>query len=372
MKVSETGIPGVFLRHYPSGRARHWWTIRDGRKRIRRASKRNTLRGAVAEREKAINRLAAGLPVDEGESATTYTVKEASKDYLAACESLRSYATCRLHADQLTEYFGDLPVGDLSQVTIAAFRKKRAVDGVSPATVNRALSFLRAALNHAKGEGRIEGEHYFVRLSKADRRKVFVEEVRTAGLRRVSDVQIEGVIGRLHAPFQPPARLLLATGMRKSEALGLLWGEIRDGALYLTRTKSGKPRWVPLTEQAQALLPARPEAATDDDLVFVGRDGGSAKNNFDRAWRAARRDAGLPWLRVHDLRHEAASRYLEAGGTLRELQELGGWSDLKMVERYSKVNRDRIRETLERVPQPSAESTLSPRVEGGDVRAFAK
>jgi site-specific recombinase XerD len=62
----------------------------------------------------------------------------------------------------------------------------------------------------------------------------------------------------------------------------------------------------------------------------------------------------LPWLRVHDLRHEAASRYLEAGGTLRELQELGGWSDLKMVERYSKVTRDRIRETLERVPQPSA------------------
>ena len=104
----------------------------------------------------------------------------------------------------------------------------------------------------------------------------------------------------------------------------------------------------------------------------MSRDGGSTKNNFDRAWRAARKDAELSWLRVHDLRHEAASRYLEAGGTLRELQELGGWSDLKMVERYSKVTRDRIRETLQKVPQPSAESTLSPRVEGGEVRAFGK
>lgn len=106
--------------------------------------------------------------------------------------------------------------------------------------------------------------------------------------------------------------------------------------------------------------------------MFVGRDGDDTKNNFDRARRAAREDAELLWLRVHDLRHEAASRYLEAGGTLRELQELGGWSDLKMVERYSKVSRDRIRETLDRVPQPNAESTQSPHAEEGDVRAFRK
>jgi hypothetical protein len=43
-----------------------------------------------------------------------------------------------------------------------------------------------------------------------------------------------------------------------------------------------------------------------------------------------------------------------------------------MVERYSKVNRDRIRETRERGPQPGAKSTLSPSVESGEVRAFAK
>jgi integrase len=374
MRVSETGIPGIFVRHYPSGRTRFWWTIRDGRKRFRRASKRNTLRGAVAEREKALVRLAAGQPVDEREKGAPYSVANACLDYLKACESLRSYATCRLHSDKLIEHFGELAVAGLSQVAMASFRKRRMEEEVSPATVNRALSFLRAALNHAKGEGRIEGDHYFARLSKADRRKVFVEEVRTAGLRRVSDAQIKSVIGKLPAPFQPIARLLLATGMRKGEALWLRWGEVREGSLYLTRTKSGKPRWVPLTKQAEGLLPSRPEDAADDDPVFLGRDGGNAGNNFDRAWRAAREAEGvnLPWLRVHDLRHEAASRYLEAGGTLRELQELGGWSDLKMVERYSKVTRERIRETLSKVPQPSAESTLSPRVEGGDVRIFAK
>ncbi|HEV8609174.1 MAG TPA: tyrosine-type recombinase/integrase [Thermoanaerobaculia bacterium] len=111
--------------------------------------------------------------------------------------------------------------------------------------------------------------------------------------------------------------------------------------------------------EAARLLPDRPADATDEDLVFRGRDGGALKNNLDRAWRAARERASLPWLRIHDLRHEAASRFLEAGGTLRELQVLGGWSSLELVERYSKVDQERIRRTLARVPLPSAECTVS-------------
>jgi integrase len=175
---------------------------------------------------------------------------------------------------------------------------------------------------------------------------VFLEEAPSAGLRRVTDTQFESVMRGLPVPFQAAARLLLATAARKGEVLGLRWGEVRGGELYLRRTKSGKPRWVPLSPAAAALLPSRPVGAADDELVFRGAEGGAMANNFDRAWRAARDRAGLPWMRVHDLRHEAASRYLEAGGTPRELQVLGGWSSLELVERYSKVDQDRIRETL--------------------------
>ena len=175
---------------------------------------------------------------------------------------------------------------------------------------------------------------------------MFVEEPRTAGIRRVTDEQFSAVTENLPADLRPVARLLLATAMRKGEALGLTWGEVRGRALYLTRTKSGKPREVPLTAQAAALLPPRPADSADSDLVFRGGDGGDLRHNFDRSWREARDDAGLSWLRVHDLRHEAASRFLEAGATLRELQELGGWSSLELVERYSKATRERIREAL--------------------------
>lgn len=384
MRLSETGIPGIWLRHYSTGRNRYGWTAIYGGGTYRRISKRNTLRGAVAEREKALGRLAAGLPVDEKPQGPPYTVKAAVADYLKACESLRCRRRYAAHAEELTQYFGDLPVSDLSQVAVAGFRKKRAEEkradadpagageeqgkpnkekqakkGASPATINRDLSFLRAALNHAHGEGRHEGAHYFSDLSKADRRKVFVEEPRAAGIRRVTDEQFSAVVENLPGEHRPIARLLLATAMRKGEALGLTWSEVRGRSLYLTRTKSGKAREVPLTPEAAALLPARPADAPDSDLVFRGPDGGEVRHNFDRSWRAAREDAELPWLRVHDLRHEAASRFLEAGATLRELQELGGWSSLELVERYAKVTRERIREALSRMALPSADSSPS-------------
>lgn len=159
---------------------------------------------------------------------------------------------------------------------------------------------------------------------------------------------------------------------RKGEIAGLRWGEVRGDALYLRRTKSGKPRWVPLSPRAAQFLPERTEGTIDEDLVFRGRDGGAARNNLDRAWRTARERANLPWLRIHDLRHEAASRFLEAGGTLRELQVLGGWSSLELVERYSKVDQERIRGTLAKMPLPSAECTVSAPTQLAAVVRLAK
>ena len=359
MKLSETGIPGVWLRHYPTGRQRYGFTVVWKGSTYRRTSRVNTVRGATVARARAAERRAAGLPIDDRPTAPPLTVATAVAAYLSACEGQRSLPTMRIHARYLTEFLGELPVSDLSQVAVAGFRKWRSEGGVSVATVNRALSFLRAALNHAKGEGAFQGEHYFERISKSDRRKVFLQEAPSAGLRRVSDSVFEAVVGGLPVPLRPVARLLLATAARKGEITGLRWGEVRGDAIYLRRTKSGKPRWVPLSPEATRQLPDRSADSTDDDLVFRGRDGGAVGNNLDRAWRAARERAGLPWPRIHDLRHEGASRFLEAGGTLRELQELGGWSSLELVERYSKVDRERIRQTLLRVTVPTAECTVS-------------
>ena len=61
--------------------------------------------------------------------------------------------------------------------------------------------------------------------------------------------------------------------------------------------------------------------------------------------------------RFHDLRHEWASRYVEAGGDLVSLMEVGGWSQLSLVQRYAKTSHERIRATLERVSNSTPDST---------------
>jgi integrase len=373
MKLSETGEAGIWVRSYPGGRKRLGWTIYHEGRSIRRVCNGSTVRQAAVERNKALERLLAGQPVDAARPAPPYTVIGACDAYLKACESLRSVKRYEVSRAQLRAYFGDLPVSALSQVTIAGYRRSRAgaKKKVSGATVNRDLALLRAALNHAQAEGKIEGHYLARKMGKADRRKIFVEEPRTAGLRRVTDKQFLAVLAKLSEPWRPVARLLLMTAMRRGEALGLRWGDVGKDTLTIRQTKTGKPREIPMSRSVAAVLPPRPLEASDDDPVFRVRP-----TSFGWAWGLARKAAGVPWLRIHDLRHEGASRFVEAGGTLRELQELGGWQTLKMVERYSKTNRVRIREALDRVALPAEETgiecTRSARQAGATISASAK
>lgn len=56
-----------------------------------------------------------------------------------------------------------------------------------------------------------------------------------------------------------------------------------------------------------------------------------------KAWRAALKRAGIEDFRWHDLRHTFATWHRQAGTPTRELQRLGGWRTLEMVERYAHV-----------------------------------
>jgi integrase len=103
--------------------------------------------------------------------------------------------------------------------------------------------------------------------------------------------------------------------LRLQEILGLTRDEIRGNEIRLAgvRTKSGYARTVFLSDGALALLPKRGDG---EQLVFRGDTGAALWNNFGREWRRARAVAKLPRARFHDLRHEWASRYVEAGERL--------------------------------------------------------
>lgn len=75
------------------------------------------------------------------------------------------------------------------------------------------------------------------------------------------------------------------------------------------------------------------------------------------------RRAKLSGVTPHTLRHTSASRLVMAGVDLRTVQELGGWKELKMVERYShlspKHKADAVEKTLEQSQGEGAGQTGS-------------
>jgi integrase len=102
-------------------------------------------------------------------------------------------------------------------------------------------------------------------------------------------------------------------------------------------TKTRKAIPVPLSGNAKELLAS---IEHDESVEFVFRDhlGRSPIGSPKTAWAKACKRAGIPGFRFHDLRHTWAAWHTMNGTPPVILKELGGWSSLAMVERYSALN----------------------------------
>ena len=96
-------------------------------------------------------------------------------------------------------------------------------------------------------------------------------------------------------------RLLLLTGCRKGEILGLRWSEVQADGLVLADSKTG-PRRVPLNAQARRILDSQPR--TESSFVFPSPLDPSRPRSYQLSiWDRAREEAGIEDVRLHDLRH---------------------------------------------------------------------
>lgn len=133
-------------------------------------------------------------------------------------------------------------------------------------------------------------------------------------------------------------RLLLYTGARKCEVLDARWDEIDFNRRLLTvpaeRSKSKKPRHIPLSDAAIELLQSLPRR---DDIPWVFFNPRTKKQpvSIFHAWDTIRNRVGLADVRLHDLRHSYASFLVNAGRSLYEVQKLLGHHDPKVTMRYA-------------------------------------
>jgi integrase len=137
--------------------------------------------------------------------------------------------------------------------------------------------------------------------------------------------------------------MLLLTGARRREVLNARWADI-DLELRQWRiefNKSGMTRHVPLSDGALRLLSRLPREE-GSDYVFTNPRTGKPFGHFFRSWDSARRRAGLPDLRIHDLRHSFASYVINAGHSLYEVQKLLGHAEARTTQRYAHLSHDRL------------------------------
>lgn len=143
-------------------------------------------------------------------------------------------------------------------------------------------------------------------------------------------------------------RLLLFTGARVSEILGLRWSEVdlATGVLRLEDSKTGA-RIVILNQPAIEILRTRPRHVGSLH-VFPGEGRSEKRKGLHRVsladpWAWVRRRARLPDVRVHDLRHSYASVAASTGHSLPIIGGLLGHSQPQTTARYAHLLDDPLR-----------------------------
>lgn len=180
--------------------------------------------------------------------------------------------------------------------------------------------------------------------------------------RYLNDDEIAALRQFLPEPWGLMFDLLLATGMRSGEAMGLHWEDVDlDRKLIRARwswdrhgrtmkaPKSHAYRLVPVSDALATKLATRASQGTvPGNVTYAGSftpHTGLVVGSLDdagwrRAFQAAVNAAEIGNVRPHDLRHTRASRLVQAGATMQEVQKLLGHSSVTQTERYARLAPD--------------------------------
>jgi integrase len=144
-------------------------------------------------------------------------------------------------------------------------------------------------------------------------------------------------------------RLLLFTGCRLREVLGLRWSEVdaERGLLLLPDSKTGR-KAVVLNAPAMQVLSEVPRIS-GCEFVILGDDPRKPRADLAKPWKLIRHSAGLNDVRLHDLRHTHASIGAGAGLGLPIIGKLLGHKHADTTARYAHLDDDPLRRASNRI-----------------------
>jgi integrase len=258
----------------------------------------------------------------------------------------------------------DKPLTDVNEWLVANWRKNQLKRGLSHAGVNRPVSALKAMMNRAVEWGVIEVNPLAnIKALREDPSPVvrFLEEMEEKTLRETLDNRQDEQreerkrynnwrsernlepYPELNCEYtdylQPMVLLALNTGMRRGELFDLCLADIdlkRKQLIVQGQTaKSGKTRYIPLTDEAVHVLDSWCKQINSSSLVFPSPITGHRFDNINKAWKGLIKQAGVASFRFHDLRHTFASKLVMRGADLYTVKELLGHSNIETTQRYA-------------------------------------
>jgi integrase/recombinase XerD len=144
-------------------------------------------------------------------------------------------------------------------------------------------------------------------------------------------------------------RLMAESALRSEELLSMTIPDtdLAHGVAIVRRGKGGKGRTVPFGPRTGAaidryLRARRTHRLADTPVLWLGDRGkGFAYYGLRCALAYRARLAGIDGFHNHLLRHTAAARWLDAGGTEGGLMAVAGWTRREMLDRYVRATSER-------------------------------
>ena len=251
--------------------------------------------------------------------------------------------------NHILPYFGKLRLEEISTNTIQAFYNANREKAKS--TTRQMSILLHQVFDMAVEDG-------YMRTNPTESKRLSMsgskKKREALSMREVQDILQS--LDRLLPQERMTVALLLLTGMRRGEALGLCWEHIdwdrklihvEQAVTFLnnqpvlgdTKSEAGN-RTIPLDTQLGAiLLPERKERG------FVLGDGEKplTERTFTRLWQRIGRKIDLHDATPHIFRHTYITMAASSGIDVKTLQEIAGHSDIKMtMERYAHAREEKV------------------------------
>lgn len=256
-----------------------------------------------------------------------------------------------LYEKWLKPFLGDVKLNLISRISLISMLDKMEKARLSNRSKNYAVALTRQVFNFA-----IKCDLYigvnpaakFDELKKEDNRR----------MRFLSKEELNNLLEEIKKHSYSVYLMALISadcGLRAGEIFKLSWADIdiKERLLFLRDTKNGSNRHAYMSKRVQEEL-SKLQSGEGNQLLFPSRDGEQIKHisrTFERAVKTIGLNKGITNRKqkivFHSLRHTYASRLVDKGVSIYEVKELLGHKDIKMTMRYSHLDKERLRKSVQ-------------------------